>query len=130
MIKHIGLFIFGAGSSLVYAAAGWYFLISDYTQTMDPVALNRLLVGVAFSYIFLQGLQVVLMGLQRVSGGVLDILLSILPVVPLILAFPLSGADEIFNWVYYAIPVLIDLVIFMTISLKLLKLTSEAVIVR
>ena len=102
-------------------------MTSLHWKIIDPLNFTRILAVVGMIYIALQGWQVLTMKLQGIKGGVQNTILSLLPLIPILgtifINFPQNG-DNWWELILYTLPVVIDLGIFMPMSMRTFQLAS------
>ena len=131
-MKLIGFF-FGAGSSILYAHLGVSILFWNSFFALDREVAYATIAGIGFLYVFLQGFQVVMMRMTGIAGGGTDILMSLLPLGALLIAGGVHFNDVVAgkwngDWIeigLYTAPIIIDLTIFLLLSLIKFRLTSD-----
>jgi hypothetical protein len=122
-MKALGFFL-GAGSSIVYAVIGIIIFWTEVHWSLPGDQWMFTLAVLGFLYTFLQGVQVITMKLTGLKSGLTDIGLSAIPGGVLLLGV-FTGHGEIRECVLYGAPVVIDLGIFLTLTMRNFQLTSD-----
>jgi len=123
-MKHI----FGVGSSIAYTIFG-VLLVYGWLPEIDEVTFVYLFFFICIAYLFLQGIQVLIMLLSSVVGGMLDNIFSFAPLIAIVLggSSVWNGELEFIVLLMYTLVFLIDIIIFGTMIMKKFSLASDMV---
>ncbi len=120
--KYFGLF-----SSLLYMTFGFGLISGWLPNTLQPELVVSIIFWTAYFYLVVQGLQIVNMKLRKVSGGLMDVIFSFLPLIPFILGIVSYGSEyyTLNHLFMYVSVVILDIVIFSYFILKNFQLTTD-----